>query len=60
MSHCAVLCCAGDRLERNQHPVFGYPTEMMRFSWSTCREVLDRKGAARVDWWDSVQYCVMI
>jgi hypothetical protein len=42
--------CHVIRLERNQHHLFGYPSDVMRFSWSTSREVLERMGAAKVDW----------
>lgn len=57
----AVSCVICDRLERNQHRVFGYPSEIMRFSWSTSREVLDRLGAAKVEWYvASEHFCICL
>lgn len=35
-------------LRQNLDPVFGYPT-VVRFSWSTCRDLLDSK-AVEVQW----------
>lgn len=37
------------RLKRSMHPVFGFPT-LVRFSWSTTRDLLEREGAAEVKW----------
>eukprot|EP01036_Dinobryon_divergens_P023109 gene23109-31426_t len=34
-------------LEKAQHPVFGYPN-LVRFSWSTCREALNKGSACKV------------
>ncbi len=36
-------------LERSQHPLFGYPN-LVRFSWSTTREILEKKNAYNVKW----------
>ena len=38
-------------LQRNMHPVFGYPQHLVRFSWSTIREVLEKQGACAVEWY---------
>lgn len=36
-------------LERSQHPLFGYPN-IVRFSWSTTRDILEKHGAHHVRW----------
>ena len=36
-------------LEKSQEPVFGYPT-LVRFSWSTTREILIKQNAKTVSW----------
>ncbi len=37
------------RLAAAQFPVFGYPS-LIRFSWSTTREALEKSGACKVKW----------
>lgn len=39
-------------LQRNRHPVFGYPS-IIRFSWSTVREIIEKgrdEGVAQMKW----------
>jgi len=43
------------RLAAAHFPVFGYPN-LIRFSWSTTREALDKSGACKVKWYEF--YCL--
>jgi len=36
-------------LQKSQHPVFGYPS-IVRFSWSTTREILEKQNACEIKW----------
>lgn len=46
------------RLAGANFPVFGYPN-LIRFSWSTTREALDKSGACKVKWYDIFIYCAL-
>jgi ribonuclease HII len=41
---------AVDRMSRSLHPIFGYPTDFVRFSWSTTKTVFTEHNAVQVDW----------
>ncbi|RPA84847.1 hypothetical protein BJ508DRAFT_236094 [Ascobolus immersus RN42] len=37
-------------LKRNKDPVFGWPGSIARFSWSTTKDLLEKKGGVPVEW----------
>ena len=37
-------------MARSQNAVFGYPSDFVRFSWSTTRVALKDQGAVAVEW----------
>lgn len=42
------------RLDRSVNPIFGYPN-LVRFSWSTTKEALNRNGAVVVKWFEILE-----